>query len=467
MRRVWFILLLIATPPTVFADDMTTTGEIPAPPPGYKMLRFEENYSFLSNAMNRTDWFDPIKYIPIRAGDPSWHLTFGGELRERFEGNDDPNFGIGGVGANSYWLQRITLLADARLGERVRFFAEGISGVVEGESGKAPPVQDDPIDLQFAFVEITPYLADDEKLAVRVGRFGLSFGAGRLVATRAAPNIPFRFDGLELLYSRPGWEATAFLTQPVRDSGGMDGEDHATTFWGLYTTHWFDQPHKQGLDLYYLGIHREHGKYASGVGNEYRHTIGVREFGSWNQWDWNGEQVIQAGSFGDKSILAWTAALDSGYRWDVVGQPRLGLKAGVVSGDHDPDDGQLETFDALYFKSGYFNEASLIRPANLIGLHPNLAVKLSRTVSVDGGADWFWRYSPNDAVYGVPGFVAIPPLKSASRYIGNALDLNLTWQIQRHVSFQASYVHFFTGSYVHEAGGTDVNYASTTLTFLF
>jgi hypothetical protein len=140
---------------------------------------------------------------------------------------------------------------------------------------------------------------------------------------------------------------------------------------------------------------------------------------------------------------------------------------GVVSGDRDAKDGRLGTFDALYFKSGYFNDAALIRPQNIIGLHPNLTLKLSPTVSVDGGANWIWRYSRNDAVYAVPGYIEIPALQNAPSYVATALDVNLQWQIQRHVWFGASYVHFFTGSYVHAAGGSDVNYVSTTLTFLF
>jgi hypothetical protein len=467
MRRAFLILLSPILPAAVLADEITGTGEIPSPPPAYQMLRFDENYSCLANPANRTDWFDPIKYIPLRANDPSWYLTFGGELRERFEGNYDPNFGIGGVGSDSYLLQRITLLTDVHLGERVRFFAEGVSGLMEGESQPAPPVQQDPIDLQFAFVDVVPYLTDDERLTLRAGRFGMSFGAGRLVATRAAANILFRFDGFEAIYTRPLWQATAFLTQPAVDSGGFNGENHSTTFWGLYVTHWFDAPHTLGLDLYYFGIHREQGAYASGTGDEHRHSLGAREFGEWNGWDWNAEQVLQVGAFGNESILAWTAALDSGYTWDAMWRPRLGLKAGVVSGDHNPNDGRLETFDALYFKSGYFNDASLIRPQNIIGVHPNLALKPSRTVSVDGGADWFWRYSRNDAVYAVPGFIAVPALKTASSFVGTAVDVNLTWQIQRHVSLQASYVHFLTGSYIHQAGGHDVDYVSTTLSFLF
>jgi len=467
MRYARLISLSLVLSSNLLANDMTTTGETPSLPPSYQMLRFDENYSCLSNAVNRTDLFDPLKYIPLRTNDPSWYLTVGGELRERFEGNYDPNFGIGGAGADSYLLQRITLLTDLHLGERVRFFAEGISGIMEGETPPAPPVQQDPIDLQFAFLDIVPYLTDDERLTLRAGRFGMSFGSGRLVATRAAPNIPFRFDGFEGIYVRPLWEATAFLTRPVEDTGGISGSDPGTTFWGLYVTHWFDTPHQLGVDLYYLGIYNKEAAYASGTADEHRHSFGLRFFGDRNQWDWNEEDVIQVGSFGNNSILAWTASLDSGYTFNADLQPRVGVKADVTSGSGKANGGTQETFDALYFKSGYFNDASLIRPQNIIDVHPNLGLKLTHTVSVDGGGDVFWRYSRNDAVYAVPGFIAIHVKETGSSYVATAADVNLTWQIQRHLSLQASYVHFFGGSYVHLAGGGDVNYVSTTLTFLF
>lgn len=465
MRSGWSIPVLLLVPFTALADDMTPESQFVPPP--YKVLRFDEDYACLRNPTNRTDWLDSIKLIALRTNEPARYLTLGGELRERFEGNYNPDFGIGGSCPDSYWLQRVTLMSDVHLGERLRVFAEGISGVIEGENPPASPVQDDPIDLQFAFADVVPYLTSDERLTVRGGRFGMSLGSGRLVATRAAPNIPLRFDGGEMIYARPLWQATAFLTRPVKDTGGISGSNPNTTFWGLYVTHWFDTPPKLGIDLYYLGIANEHAVYAAGTGDEHRHSFGAREFGTWNGWDYNAEQVVQVGTFGNDSILAWTAAMDSGYTWDTTWQPRLGLKVGVVSGDHDAKDGRLETFDALYFKSGYFNDAALIRPQNIIGLHPNLTLKLSPTVSVDGGANWMWRYSRNDAVYGVPGFIEIPALRNAPSYVATALDVNLQWQVQRHIWFGASYVHFFTGSYVHAAGGSDVNYVSTTLTFLF
>ncbi|HXJ12555.1 MAG TPA: alginate export family protein, partial [Candidatus Limnocylindrales bacterium] len=196
-------------------------------------------------------------------------------------------------------------------------------------------------------------------------------------------------------------------------------------------------------------------------------TLGAREFGARNHWDWDAEQMFQVGSFGDESIFAWAAAINAGYTWDTTWNPRLGLKAGATSGDDNPNDGHLETFDALFFKSGYFNDASLIRPQNIMSVHPNLTLHPLPKVTIDGGVSPFWRYSRNDAVYAVPGFVSIPALHNASSYVGTAFDVNLTWQLQRHINVQASYVHFLTGSYVHRAGGSDVDYFSTTITFLF
>jgi hypothetical protein len=467
MRRAFSTFLLVTAPVMIHAQVMIEAEPTPSVPPSYQMQRYDEDYSCLRNSLNHMDWVDPAKYIPLRADDPSWYLTLGGELRERYEGNYDLNFGVGGPGPDAYWLQRFTLLTDWHLGDRVRFYAQGISALMQGQTGPAPGAQRDPADLEFAFMDIVPYLTPEKKVTLRAGRFGMSFGSGRLVDTRPPVNVDFRFDGVEAIYTSRQWAATAFLTQPARDSGGFDGGDHTVTFWGLYTTHWFDGPHTLGMDLYYFGIHRKDGLYESGAGDEHRHTVGTREFGQVKNWDFNAEEAFQCGSFLNESIRAWTASLDSGHTWHVFGQPRLGLKGDVASGDTHPGDGHEETFDALFFKSGYFNDASLLRPENIIDLHPNLTFRPRSKISVDGGGDFFWRYSRNDAIYAVPGFIGVPALHTDSSFVGTALDLNLSWQIQRHISLLASYVHFVSGSYVHAAGGGNVDYISTTLSFIF
>src|SRR5215813_15065647 len=97
MRPVLLSSVLAVMPVVASAQELKPEAEMPIPPPAYKnVLRFDEDYSCLTNPANRTDFFDPIKYIPLRRDAPDWYLTLGGEVRERFEGVYDPGFGIGG-----------------------------------------------------------------------------------------------------------------------------------------------------------------------------------------------------------------------------------------------------------------------------------------------------------------------------------------------------------------------------------
>jgi len=442
--------------------------ETPKPPPMFQLLRFNEDYSRLADPNVHIDAFDPLKYLRLRADDPTWYLSFGGELRERVELISNPSFGLSGP-RDGYLLQRITLEADLHLSDRLRFYVEGISGLIWGEEGSPPPVQDDPTNLQFAFVDVVPWLTEDLKLTVRFGRFGMSLGSGRLVATRAAPNIPFKFDGTELLYEWEGWQALAFLTRPDEEqTDRFDGEDYNSIFWGAYLTHWLDSGKKDGFDLYYLGLARKNSVYASGEADQHRHSVGIRSFGELAGWDWNAEGIVQFGSFGNDQIFAWTGSVDAGYSWkDKKWKPRLGVKFDVASGDRNPADGRQETFDPLFFKSGYFNDASLLRPSNIIDIHPSLSFEPASRMEMSGGVDVFWRYSSQDAIYDPPGSIEVPVTNNRSLYLGTALDVNVSWRLQRHMLLSSSYVYFFTDNYVHSAGGGGVGFFSTTLQLEF
>ncbi|MEI9892565.1 MAG: alginate export family protein [Chthoniobacter sp.] len=79
-----------------------------------------------------------MKYLRLRADDPSWYLSLGGELRERVELTSNPDFGLGGR-RDGYLLQRITLEADLHLGQRVRIYVEGISGLMWDEDSPRRP----------------------------------------------------------------------------------------------------------------------------------------------------------------------------------------------------------------------------------------------------------------------------------------------------------------------------------------
>jgi hypothetical protein len=57
-------------------------GDPVIPDRSYKLLREDENWTFLGNRALRQDFWDPIKYIPLRCDADDWYLTIGGEVRE-------------------------------------------------------------------------------------------------------------------------------------------------------------------------------------------------------------------------------------------------------------------------------------------------------------------------------------------------------------------------------------------------
>ena len=61
-----------------------------APDRTIKLLREDEDWSFLANPANRQDFWDPLKYIRLRSGRDDWFMTISGEAREVWEqiGND-------------------------------------------------------------------------------------------------------------------------------------------------------------------------------------------------------------------------------------------------------------------------------------------------------------------------------------------------------------------------------------------
>src|SRR6266704_1449730 len=72
--RLAFLMSASAVSLVVSSGQEVKPGaEIPLQPAAYKMLRFDEDYSQLTNQANRTDWFDPVKYM--RRGEIDLALT--------------------------------------------------------------------------------------------------------------------------------------------------------------------------------------------------------------------------------------------------------------------------------------------------------------------------------------------------------------------------------------------------------
>src|SRR5712671_1233443 len=66
----------------------------PNSPPPYGLLRQDEDYRYLSNPTCRHDNWDRLKYVPLGASEDRY-LTFGGEIREWYEGFRNASWGLG------------------------------------------------------------------------------------------------------------------------------------------------------------------------------------------------------------------------------------------------------------------------------------------------------------------------------------------------------------------------------------
>src|SRR5712671_140279 len=66
----------------------------PGNPHPYTLLRQDEDYRYLSNPTCRHDNWDRLKYVPLGASEDRY-LTFGGEIREWYEGFRNASWGLG------------------------------------------------------------------------------------------------------------------------------------------------------------------------------------------------------------------------------------------------------------------------------------------------------------------------------------------------------------------------------------
>lgn len=438
-------------------------------PPPYSVFRDMEDYTYLRDPKKHDDPFDPIKYIPLNSqGDT--YLSFGGEVRERWEYYSHPPFGQGPQDSNGYYLQRYMVHADLHVGDMFRLFTQFKSDLENDRTGGPRPVDEDKANLHQAYLDINFPSFENGRFTLRLGRQELAYGIGRLIDPREGPNVRQSFDGAKGILHLEKWEIDGFATRLVETNADQfDNPDPYTKFWGLYATRELGFIPHAGIDLYYLGSRRDFAPYDSGVATETRHTLGSRFHGTQGDFDYDMEGGYQFGTFGPGSIDAWFITEETGWTFSkAYGQPHVALKVDASSGDNNPASPNLQTFDVLFPRGNYFTEPTPLGAQNIIDVHPEIDWRPTHDLTFTLTPNFYWRESTHDGLYNAGGF----PLASGSfgnaRYVGEETNLVGQWQINRHLTFTASYSRFFAGDYAREIpGSTNFNYVATWLTFKF
>ena len=453
---------------------MIAQTDCPTRPPGYELLRQDEDYWYLSNPACRNDFWDRVKFVQLGTNADTF-FTLGGEIREWYEGYRNASWGLGPQDANGYLFQRLSLYSDFHVTSRIRLFVELTSDIEAGRVGGPRPVTDQSkLFFEEAFADITLSKRARAQLVLRLGRQEFELGAGRLVDVREGPNVRQTFDGASLSWKASSWNVTGFALKPVLNGTGVwdAPPDHDSTFWGVYATRAVPKIKGAKIDVYYFGLARKNAPFDSGSANELRHTVGGRLSGTRGGWNYDSEAAFQWGSFGARGIRAWGTGHDTSYTFRSISlRPQIGASALIASGSHGTSTSDLGTLNPLFPTGYYFGQGgvSLLGPSNLMAVGPKIVLQITKSLSVVADDNVFWRTSLEDGVYGLGVRVLVSGQSNSQRYVGSQPSVGVYLRASRHLSISAAYAHFAVGSFLRDAAppGRNVDYAALWTTYKF
>jgi hypothetical protein len=183
--------------------------------------------------------------------------------------------------------------------------------------------------------------------------------------------------------------------------------------------------------------------------------------------DFEAEGMIQRGAFAGRKIRAWGGSVGGGYTLAATWKPRIGLRLDAGSGDKNPNDGRLQTFNPLFPKGAYFNESSLTSWSNLVAIRPSLGLSPTKAISLEVSYLHRARQTGGDAVYLQPSVVLPGSLASRGKAVGHALQADASWQATRNVKLQVEALHQEVDAAVKAAGGRDGDFVIAIVQYRF
>jgi hypothetical protein len=430
--------------------------------PKYSKLRFTEDYSFLASKKNTPsrDVFDKLKFIPL-SDDNNYWLSLGGQARMRAEGFSNFNFGAPAANDDDFhFLQRYHFNADLHLGQHFRAFVQTRNAFVSGHDlpeSRLPDLEDE-FDIQNAFGDMVFNVRDESQALLRVGRFEQTFGSGRMFGCREWRQLRSPLDGAKFRVSGDEWSIDTFWAYATKtDRYDWMSRDEDQKLWGLYGHIHNSSPSGLGIEPYLLVKQRSVNDLDID-----RYNLGLRLFGMLKGLGvrYDVEGAYQFGD-ADKKVQAWFAAIElTKALKDIALAPAFTVGFDYASGDDDPQDDTIKTFEALQpYGHYYFGYADMIGRQNLIS--PFLRAKFlpTKKVMVNLEGHWFWVAQEADALYS-PCNCSKPVRKGsadAGSYTGFEMDAFVKASINHHLSVLVGCSYLTAGEFLEDTEGPSDN----------
>ncbi|WNJ16422.1 alginate export family protein [Pontibacter sp. G13] len=447
---------------------MTGFASLFAQPGPIKHLRYQDNFSHLEADTMPKRGLDRLKLIQV--GEKG-RLSIGGEYRIWWDTRIHANFGDLPPGMksdpNGQFQQRSMLHANYETGNRIRVFGQIHSNWEWGSPN--PPVPEIAYD-QFGIHQLFLDFSDKSgRHTLRIGRQELSFGNEMLISSREGPNNRLSFDGISFLIRSPARMIHLLAATPVINQPGVFDNQHVEEWiWGAYGQWRLKQA--THLDAYYFGMYSARRAYQFRPGTQHRHTIGSRVWNHGKYWYYDVEGMAQTGQFLDEWIAAFNVTGELRYIFrDQFWAPMVGMGASYVSGDLQPNDGMLNTFDPLYPKPVY-GLAAPQGPSNISHINPMVGIQPLPSLFINARYYWLGRTSIHDGTY-APSMMQVRPTPDAESQAlggGHQYALDLFYLPNPHWAF-ISFISYLTpGNYIRETGaGKPIFFASGAVQWKF
>ncbi len=417
----------------------------------------------------------------------AWDI--GGEIRARYENHN----GGGGSGSTDF-ISGVAESRDAFLfREKIHagYQASWLGWFIEGRdaSGHSDDRANDVFDLFQAFITLGD--AESFPLTAKIGRQEIFYGDERIVGRSNWTNPGRSFDAIRLrLESECGW-VEAFTGRVVLvDDNNFNISNDYDNFSGIYASSDTLLPWQQTQAYFLARNYGVKGPNALGPGNTGGsqrdiYTIGTlwkSHADAFGGWDYSAEALYQFGSVYDSAQgrrldqRSHGVFLEVGHAWkDVAWSPRIGLGYEYGSGDSDPSDGKVGTYENLFgAQHNFYGTMDLAGARNMHIPKLQLSASPARGVTLNAAYLAFFLADTADSFYPEKG-----PGRSGNGYginpgygsfAGSEIDAYANWAVTDQAACQVGYGHFFTGNYVEDsagpaATGADFFYTQLLLTF--
>lgn len=386
-------------------------------------------------------------------------VILGANERLRYEYREDFDFDESRNDDDGLWYNRLKFNVKAVLTDHVSFFFEGLD-CREWASDASPNTQEDNFDLHQGYLLLSNLWC--QPVALTIGRQELNYGAKRLVAAPSWSNTIRSFDTVKVGVNPVGADIDFFAANRViyKDDKFNDAR-WGENFFGAYLA--YKRVPGQVFDLYALSLvdNKHEVRAEDGTrGDNRRYTLGTRGEGKIppSGLGYGYEFAFQCGEKASDDIRAYAYHLNVNYLFkNIRFQPAVRLEYEYASGDDDPNDGDSETFDPLFPSThdplgtiDFFGWQN-VRHLGLIfdvTLFPTIKTSLQYHRFYLADSDDSWYNSSKKSL-------RRDRTGTADDYVGDELDFVLKYDLNKYLSLETGYAHFFAGEYVEDTGSSD------------